>query len=257
MCFRSLGLHILFSMKNLFNKDAISKFHYWVFVSIFVHFAFVLLIIFISQYVKRKVVYERVQTFTLISQLPKAQDESQEPARAQAKTTENTRTNTTPEPTPTTDKPVEKIPENANLVPSQKQNDTLQSSGNPKISSGSTQGVQNGQSDATQGGRGGTGASRVSDASILDNTDFEPLYKIKPEYPPIARKAGIEGFVEADLVIDENGNVKECKVVRHTGHLSFVASCQKVLPLYRFPPPRIRGKKATIIYLYRITFSLD
>ncbi len=49
----------------------------------------------------------------------------------------------------------------------------------------------------------------ISDAEELDNTGFAPLYNPKPNYPIIARKRRITGYVDLDLVINEKGKSKK------------------------------------------------
>jgi len=43
------------------------------------------------------------------------------------------------------------------------------------------------------------------------------LEYVKPEYPPIARQAGIEGTVWVEALVDKNGNVRDVRVVRPSG----------------------------------------
>ena len=98
---------------------------------------------------------------------------------------------------------------------------------------------------------------RIGNTAELDNTDFAPVYNPKPDYPIVAQEAAITGFVDIDLVIDENGKVVSFSIVKIQGHPSFAVETKKVLPRWRFPPPRIGGKKVRVKYVYRVNFTLN
>jgi protein TonB len=97
----------------------------------------------------------------------------------------------------------------------------------------------------------------LSSAAELDNTEFLPLYNPKPRYPAIARTANIEGYVDAELIINENGGIAAFAFHAVSGHPDFGASLAEVLPRWRFPPPRKNGKKIQVKYIYRVNFKLD
>lgn len=97
---------------------------------------------------------------------------------------------------------------------------------------------------------------RISGAASLDNSDFSPLFNPKPKYPPIAKRAGIEGFVDIDLIIDPKGKVEKYTIVGVHGHNSFANETKKVIMKWRFPPPRLKGKPITVKYVYRLKFTL-
>lgn len=98
---------------------------------------------------------------------------------------------------------------------------------------------------------------RVQSALDLDNTDFQPIYNPRPDYPAVALKAGIQGYVDVDLVVSEAGRVERFSIVIISGHPSFGLETAKVLPKWRFPPPRKQGRKTRVKYRYRVNFRLD
>jgi protein TonB len=98
---------------------------------------------------------------------------------------------------------------------------------------------------------------RIGSAQELDNVNFEPVFNPRPDYPPVAQSAGITGYVDVDLVIGDNGKVRSFSVVSVKGHPAFGVETAKVLPKWRFPPPRIKGKKTSVKYLYRIKFTFN
>lgn len=98
---------------------------------------------------------------------------------------------------------------------------------------------------------------RIQSVSELDNTRFFPVYNLKPLYPRAALRNNIEGWVDLDLIIDEKGRVKKFSIVKVFGHPAFGNATAKTVPKWRFPPPRINGKKVIVKYIYRIKFELN
>ena len=78
----------------------------------------------------------------------------------------------------------------------------------------------------------------------------------KINYPEVARKAGIEGRVIVQFIVDENGNVVNPKVVRGIG-----GGCDKealrVVRTAQFQPGMQRGKPVKVRYTLPIVFKLS
>ena len=112
---------------------------------------------------------------------------------------------------------------------------------------------------ATNGTQGEKDDSIVEIGSVkaLDNVDYSPLYNPKPVYPPVAIRAGIQGAVDVDLVINEFGRVEEFSIVKIDGHPDFGNETAKIIGKWRFPSPRINGKKTKIRFLYTVNFRLQ
>ncbi|SMO37124.1 energy transducer TonB [Gracilimonas mengyeensis] len=76
------------------------------------------------------------------------------------------------------------------------------------------------------------------------------------EYPEMARKAGIEGRVVVQFVIDTDGNVQDPVVIRGIG-----GGCDeealKAVKKAKFVPGRQRGKPVMVRYSLPISFSLQ
>jgi len=51
--------------------------------------------------------------------------------------------------------------------------------------------------------------------------------------------------------------VQQFSIASVSGHPAFGNEVAKVLRRWRFPPPRHKGKKVSVKYLYRINFKLD
>jgi len=91
----------------------------------------------------------------------------------------------------------------------------------------------------------------------LDNTDFDPIYNPKPDYPAVALNAQITGYVDVNLIISEQGKVESFSIMETKGHPSCALETARVLPRWKFPPPRIGGKKVRVQYKYRVNFTLN
>lgn len=78
----------------------------------------------------------------------------------------------------------------------------------------------------------------------------------KIEYPDMARKAGIEGRVYLQFIVNKNGEVENPKVVRGIG-----GGCDKealrVIKQANFKPGRQRGKPVRVRYSLPIVFQLQ
>ncbi len=78
----------------------------------------------------------------------------------------------------------------------------------------------------------------------------------KINYPEMARKAGIEGKVIVQFIVNENGEVENPRVIRGIG-----GGCDKealrVVKQAEFKPGRQRGKPVRVQYSLPITFRLQ
>lgn len=78
----------------------------------------------------------------------------------------------------------------------------------------------------------------------------------KIKYPEIARKAGVEGRVIVQFVVDENGNVQDPAVVRGIG-----AGCDqeavRAVSQAKFTPGKQRGNAVKVKMSLPITFRLN
>lgn len=77
------------------------------------------------------------------------------------------------------------------------------------------------------------------------------------EYPELARKAGIEGRVVLQFIIDEDGNVNDPVVVRGIGGGCDEEALKAVQEHAKFVPGKQRGKPVRVRYSLPITFKLD
>ena len=78
----------------------------------------------------------------------------------------------------------------------------------------------------------------------------------KITYPELARKAGIEGRVYIEFVVDKHGNVLNPKVVRGIGG-GCDTEALKVVSKARFTPGMQRGRPVNVRYSLPIVFKLQ
>ena len=83
---------------------------------------------------------------------------------------------------------------------------------------------------------------------------IKELHK-KITYPPIAKKAGVEGRVTVQFVVDETGSVRDAVVLKGIG-----AGCDeealKAVMASKFKPGRQRGKPVKVKMSLPVTFKL-
>ena len=113
-------------------------------------------------------------------------------------------------------------------------------------------GVEGGVSGGVSGGVAG-GVEGSVDASGM-KPGPEPIKKVVPAYPEIARMAAVEGVVIVEAIIDKTGNVSDVKVL-HSIPLLDQSACEAV-KRWVYAPLLVKGKprefKATITIKYKL-----
>jgi len=77
---------------------------------------------------------------------------------------------------------------------------------------------------------------------------------VRPEYPPIARAAGIAGIVILDAVIDETGVVRDVRVLRPVPLLDEAAVT--AVRQWRFAPTTLNGEPIPVVMTVTVRFDL-
>ena len=80
--------------------------------------------------------------------------------------------------------------------------------------------------------------------------------KIEPIYPEQARRAGIEGVVQLETLIDENGRVRKIKVLKSPGH-GLEKAAISALSKSQFHPGLVGGKPVPVKIKIPYRFVLD
>lgn len=79
--------------------------------------------------------------------------------------------------------------------------------------------------------------------------NLKPLKRVEPQYPPEAARAGTQGFVEVEFVVDATGKVQSVSVVNAKPSRTFESSAVRAVKQWTFAPGGGRGK-------VRLDFSL-
>jgi protein TonB len=84
----------------------------------------------------------------------------------------------------------------------------------------------------------------------------EPIKTVLPEYPEVARKAGLEGRVTIAAIVDENGNVVYAEVVSSTNKV-FEEPALKAAYQYKFKPGMMKDRKVKVRVIIPFAFKLQ
>src|SRR5205807_3521888 len=80
------------------------------------------------------------------------------------------------------------------------------------------------------------------------------IVKVQPEYPPLARQVHIQGQVQIDAVLDEQGNVVEMKVV--SGPPLLYQAALDALKKWKYEPTYLNDQPIAVQMIVTITFQL-
>jgi protein TonB len=78
--------------------------------------------------------------------------------------------------------------------------------------------------------------------------------RVQPEYPPIARQMKIEGMVELEAVIGENGNVAKVDIV--SGNAMLTSSAALAVKQWKFKPFVEDGKPIRVVAPISLNFKM-
>jgi protein TonB len=86
--------------------------------------------------------------------------------------------------------------------------------------------------------------------------DSEPRIKTKvmPIYPQLARKAGITGTVNIEILINTNGEVEEPRVVK--GHIMLIDAALEAIKQWEFYPGLQRNRPVKVRMIIPVQFNL-
>ncbi len=84
----------------------------------------------------------------------------------------------------------------------------------------------------------------------------EPIKTVLPEYPEVARKAGLEGRVTVAAIVDENGNVIYAEVINSTNKV-FEEPAVKAAYQYKFKPGMMKDRRVKVRVIIPFAFKLQ
>lgn len=96
--------------------------------------------------------------------------------------------------------------------------------------------------------------ARTYDIERLDQRPIA-LTQVKPIFPPEMKRAGITGEVLVELIIDTEGNPRDCKVVK-SSRPEFEASAITALSQWKFEPGIKHGRAVNTRLQVPIVYSL-
>ncbi|NPA80262.1 MAG: energy transducer TonB [Thermotogae bacterium] len=83
----------------------------------------------------------------------------------------------------------------------------------------------------------------------------EPVVNVQPEYPDIARQAGLEGKVLVEAVIDENGNVVDARI-KYSSNEIFNEAALAAMRKMKFKPAKQKGIPVKVRIIQPFIFKL-
>ena len=96
-----------------------------------------------------------------------------------------------------------------------------------------------------------------STRSIQHETPPRLLYEIEPDYPRIARIAGLEGNVVVNCLVSGMGTIEETEVIQSSGHSSLDAAAQTFARRLEFEPARQGNDTVDVWLSFEVNFELD
>lgn len=85
----------------------------------------------------------------------------------------------------------------------------------------------------------------------------EMIKEVKPEYPRLAKQAGIEGTVWVMALVDKDGNVRDAKLAKSSGTPSLDDAAVKAAPLCKYKPAIQNGRPVACWVTYPCRFNLN
>jgi protein TonB len=89
----------------------------------------------------------------------------------------------------------------------------------------------------------------------VDVSAPEVLHRVEPAYTAAAQRAGIEGIVILELVIDKAGTVVETKALKGLP-LGLTENAMAAVAQWRFAPSTVRGIPVSVRYVLTINYEI-
>ncbi len=80
------------------------------------------------------------------------------------------------------------------------------------------------------------------------------IFQPKPEYPPLAKMARIQGTVRLEAVISKDGTIQDLKVV--SGHPLLVKAALEAVQRWRYQPTLLNGEPVEVVTEIDVNFTL-
>ena len=99
---------------------------------------------------------------------------------------------------------------------------------------------------------GDTGPKRIRIGGVVEATKL--VSQTRPEYPPLARTARIQGVVRMDAIIATDGTIEELKVI--SGHPLLARAALDAVKQWRYQPTLLNGLPMEVATEIDVNFSL-
>ena len=96
-----------------------------------------------------------------------------------------------------------------------------------------------------------TGGARVEP----EEQQKKLIHSVQPEYPDVAREAGIQGSVRLQVVIAEDGTVSDARVL--AGEKILADAALAAVRQWRYQPTLLEGKPVKVVTRVKVEFRLD
>jgi protein TonB len=80
------------------------------------------------------------------------------------------------------------------------------------------------------------------------------IFQPKPEYPPLAKMARIQGTVRLEAIISKDGTIQDLKVL--SGHPLLVKSALEAVQRWRYQPTLLNGEPVEVVTEIDVNFTL-
>lgn len=153
----------------------------------------------------------------------------------------------------------DELPEITPLEPSESQPDGVPGGVEGGVIGGVVGGVVGGVIGGVIGGElggviGGTGTGPYTPGgNVIPPT---AIYKPEPGYTEEARKARTQGIVILEMIVDENGDVQNVKILKPLPN-GLSEEAIKAVTLWKYKPGTLEGKPVPVIFNVSVSFRLQ
>jgi len=104
------------------------------------------------------------------------------------------------------------------------------------------------------GGGGGGSRALLRDGGTMQPQTVNPVVKVDPVYPPLARQARISGTVRFTVRIAKDGSIQGIQLV--SGHPLLVAAAHEAVKQYVYNPVLLNGNPVEVVTQVDVNFTL-
>lgn len=103
----------------------------------------------------------------------------------------------------------------------------------------------------------GLAISEEADLLLSKLQDGQPVKRVLPKYPVSEAKAGREGWVRVDFVVDQQGQVTDAVVLDSSGVRGFEREALRAVRRWQYEPALVEGEAVQQCYKVQLDFALE